>query len=91
MKFASPLLAAGAILLTGFLLFTLLGKEPLAAFRVFFIEPVASIYGIGELLLKATPLILCALGLAIGFRANVWNIGAESDFDRLLLDFNVKY
>ena len=80
MKFASPLLAAGAMLLTGFLLFTLLGKEPLAAFRVFFIEPVASIYGIGELLLKATPLILCALGLAIGFRANVWNIGAEGQF-----------
>jgi general nucleoside transport system permease protein len=80
MKFASPLLAAVAMLLTGFLLFTLLGKEPLAAFRVFFIEPVASIYGVGELLLKATPLILCALGLAIGFRANVWNIGAEGQF-----------
>ena len=37
-------------------------------------------YGIGELLLKATPLMLCALGLAIGFRANVWNIGAEGQF-----------
>jgi general nucleoside transport system permease protein len=80
MKFASPLLAAVAMLLTGFLLFSLLGKEPLAAFRVFFIEPVVSIYGIGELLLKATPLMLCALGLAIGFRANVWNIGAEGQF-----------
>jgi ABC-type uncharacterized transport system permease subunit len=80
MKFASPLLAAVAMLLTGFLLFSLLGKEPLAAFRVFFIEPVASLYGIGELLLKATPLMLCALGLAIGFRANVWNIGAEGQF-----------
>ena len=77
MKFASPLFAAAAMLLTGFLLFSLLGKEPLAAFRVFFIEPVASVYGLGELLLKSTPLILCALGLAIGFRANVWNIGAE--------------
>jgi general nucleoside transport system permease protein len=77
MRFASPLLAAVAMLVTGFILFSLLGKSPVDAFRVFFYEPVASLYGIGELLLKATPLMLCALGLAIGFRANVWNIGAE--------------
>jgi general nucleoside transport system permease protein len=77
MRLGSPLLAATATLLTGFVLFTALGKDPLAAFRIFFIEPVASIYGLGELLLKSTPLMLCALGLAIGFRANVWNIGAE--------------
>ena len=77
MSVASPLIAAAAMLLTGFILFSALGKSPAAAFHVFFIEPVASAYGIGELLLKATPLMLCALGLAIGFRANVWNIGAE--------------
>ncbi|HXF46559.1 MAG TPA: ABC transporter permease, partial [Burkholderiaceae bacterium] len=33
-----------------------------------------------ELLLKATPLALIAIGLAVGFRANVWNIGAEGQF-----------
>jgi ABC-type uncharacterized transport system permease subunit len=77
MRIASPLCAAAAMLLTGFVLFSALGKNPLDAFRLFFIEPVASLYGIGELLLKATPLMLCALGLSIGFRANVWNIGAE--------------
>jgi general nucleoside transport system permease protein len=77
MRFASPLIAAVAMLLTGFILFGVLGKSPLTAFHVFFIEPVASVYGLGELLLKATPLMLCALGLTIGFRANVWNIGAE--------------
>ena len=80
MRFASPLLAAVAMLATGFVLFSVLGKSPIEAFRVFFYEPVASLYGIGELLLKATPLMLCALGLAIGFRANVWNIGAEGQF-----------
>jgi simple sugar transport system permease protein len=80
MGIGSPLLAAGAMLLTGFILFSVMGKSPLVAFQVFFIEPVASLYGIGELLLKATPLILCALGLSIGFRANVWNIGAEGQF-----------
>lgn len=80
MNIASPLIAAAAMLLTGFILFSALGKSPAAAFHVFFIEPVASLYGVGELLLKATPLLLCALGLAIGFRANVWNIGAEGQF-----------
>lgn len=80
MSIASPMIAAAAMLLTGFILFTALGKSPVEAFHLFFIEPVASLYGIGELLLKATPLMLCALGLAIGFRANVWNIGAEGQF-----------
>src|SRR3954467_14415148 len=80
MQFASPLLAAAAMLVTGFVLFNLLGLSALSAFNVFFVEPLTSSYAIGELLLKATPLILCALGLAIGFRANVWNIGAEGQF-----------
>lgn len=77
MRVAAPLLAAAAMLLTGFILFTVLGKSPLAGFQVFFVAPLSSLYGLGELALKATPLMLCALGLAIGFRANVWNIGAE--------------
>jgi simple sugar transport system permease protein len=80
MSIVSPLFAAAAMLLTGFVLFSVLGKSPSEAFHVFFVEPVASLYGVGELLLKATPLMLCALGLAIGFRANVWNIGAEGQF-----------
>lgn len=77
MGWASPLLAAGATLLVGFVLFSLLGKSPLQAFYVFFLKPVESLYGVGELLLKASPLMLCATGLAAGYRANVWNIGAE--------------
>jgi general nucleoside transport system permease protein len=77
MRMASSPLAALAMLATGLLVFGILGKDPAAAFKVFFIEPVSSIYGVGELLLKATPLMLCALGLAVCFRANVWNIGAE--------------
>jgi len=77
MEWASPLLAAGATLLVGFVLFSLLGKSPLQAFYVFFVKPVENLYGVGELLLKASPLMLCATGLAVGYRANVWNIGAE--------------
>jgi len=77
MSYASPLLAVALTLLSGFVLFSFLGKDPVQAFMVFFIKPVATVYGLGELCLKATPLMLCALGLALGFRANVWNIGAE--------------
>jgi simple sugar transport system permease protein len=77
MTFASPLIAVGLMLLGGLLLFALLGRHPLEGFRVFFLNPLSDLYGISELLLKATPLMLCATGLAVGFRANVWNIGAE--------------
>jgi simple sugar transport system permease protein len=74
---ASPLIACAATIVTGLLLFKLLGKDPLQGFHVYFVKPLETRYGLGEWILKATPLILCALGLAIGFRANVWNIGAE--------------
>jgi simple sugar transport system permease protein len=73
----SPLLAAAATLVIGFILFTAMGKNPWAAFYAFFVKPIATPYGVGELLLKATPLMLIAVGLAAGYRANVWNIGAE--------------
>ena len=74
---ASPLIAAAATLVVGYVLFSALGKDPWQAFHVFFVKPVETRYGVGELLLKAGPLMLCATGLAIGYRANVWNIGAE--------------
>jgi ABC-type uncharacterized transport system permease subunit len=76
-RVAAPLIAVLAMLITGFLVFALLGQEPVHALQLFFVTPLSSLYGLGELLLKATPLTLCALGLALGFRANVWNIGAE--------------
>jgi len=73
----SPLAAALATLVVGFVLFSLLGQDPWRAFAAFFVKPIDSRYGIGELLLKAAPLMLIATGLAAGYRANVWNIGAE--------------
>jgi ABC-type uncharacterized transport system permease subunit len=77
MSYASPLIAIVLMLIGGLLLFTVLGKNPLEGFKVFFLNPISDLYGVSELLLKATPLMLCAMGLAVGFRANVWNIGAE--------------
>jgi general nucleoside transport system permease protein len=77
MLMASPLLAASFTLVAGFFFFLALGQRPAAALHTFFVAPVSSRTGVAELLLKAGPLILIAQGLAIGFRANVWNIGAE--------------
>jgi ABC-type uncharacterized transport system permease subunit len=73
----SPLLAALATLIVGFVLFSAMGKNPWEAFHAFFVKPIENRYGLGELFLKASPLMLIAVGLAAGYRANVWNIGAE--------------
>ena len=73
----SPLVAAVLTLLAGSALFAALGANPAQGFSVFIVAPLASARGLGELALKATPLALCGLGLAVCFRANVWNIGAE--------------
>ena len=77
---ASPLIALAATVLIGVLLFVLLGKDPVLGLRMFFWEPIKSPYAWSEIGIKATPLILIALGLALCFRANVWNIGAEGQY-----------
>ncbi|UOD51060.1 ABC transporter permease [Orrella daihaiensis] len=80
MRVATPVVAIVLTILTGLLIFALLGKDPVRGFAVFFVNPLKTTYGISEWLLKATPLALCAAGLAVGFRASVWNIGAEGQF-----------
>lgn len=80
MSFTSPLLALPLTVVIATLLFVLLGRDPVKALAVFFVEPLATRYALTEVALKATPLILCALGLAVCYRANVWNIGAEGQF-----------
>lgn len=77
---ASPLLALVVTVAIGVLLFVALGKDPVRGLQVFFWEPIRSPYALGELMVKTTPLLLIALGLAVCFRSNVWNIGAEGQF-----------
>ncbi|TFZ01367.1 ABC transporter permease [Ramlibacter rhizophilus] len=77
---ASPVLALAITVLIGVALFVALGKDPVRGLQVFFWEPLRTRYAIGELMVKATPLLLIALGLAVCFRSNVWNIGAEGQF-----------
>ena len=80
MSLASPLLALAVTVVIGVILFMALGKDPVRGLQIFFVEPLKSLYAISELSIKATPLILIALGLAVCYRSNVWNIGAEGQF-----------
>ncbi len=77
MFYLTPALAVAMTVITGFVLFFLMGYDPFLGIYYFFISPLLSVYSVAELGLKAGPLILIAVGLAVGFRANVWNIGAE--------------
>jgi len=79
-SYGSPLLALLCTVVIGVILFALLGKDPVRGLQVFFWEPIKSAYMLGELAVKATPLLLIALGLAVCFRSNVWNIGAEGQY-----------
>lgn len=76
----APLLALVLTVAIGLALFAALGKDPVRGLLIFFWEPIKTPYALGELMVKATPLLLIALGLALCFRSNVWNIGAEGQF-----------
>jgi len=77
MLWFSPLLAALLTLTCGALLFVALGHDPLQTLHTLLISPVSDLYGVSELLVKALPIMLCALGLAVAYQARIWNIGAE--------------
>jgi len=77
---ASPLIAIALTLVTMAILFAALGKNPVTALSVYFVEPLTDSYSLIELAVKATPLVTIAIGLSLCFLANVWNIGAEGQF-----------
>jgi simple sugar transport system permease protein len=80
MQALTPVIAVAATMVAGGVLFALLGKNPLEAIRIIFVDPLFDPYSRNELAIKAAPLILIAVGLSFGFRAGVWNIGAEGQF-----------
>ncbi|MFV0411396.1 MAG: ABC transporter permease [Paracoccus sp. (in: a-proteobacteria)] len=82
-QIGTPILAVIATMATGALLFGMMGYDPLAAIRTIFWDPLfgaSAGYSRPQLLVKAGPLILIACGLAVGFRAGIWNIGAEGQY-----------
>jgi simple sugar transport system permease protein len=77
---ASPLIAIALTLVTMAVLFALLGKNPIAALGVYFLDPLTDAYSLQEIAVKATPLVMIGVGLSLCYLANVWNIGAEGQF-----------
>lgn len=83
MVLLTPLFAVILTMIAGGALFAFLGNNPFEAIRMIFWDPILgefAFYYRGQILIKAAPLIMIALGLAFGFRANIWNIGAEGQF-----------
>jgi len=80
---STPILAVIATMIAGGIMFSFLGKDPLASIRMIFWDPIMGEYAFyyrGQLLTKAGPLILIAIGLSVGFKAGIWNIGAEGQY-----------
>lgn len=82
-SYIAPLLAVLATFFFGGLLFAALGKDPIASIVTIFWEPLFgefSFFYRPQLLIKGAPLVLIAIGLSLGFRAGIWNIGAEGQY-----------
>ena len=80
---ATPVVAVALTMIAGGLMFAVLGKNPFEVIRTIFWDPLFgefAWYLRGQLLVKAGPLILIAVGLSLGFRAGIWNIGAEGQY-----------
>ncbi|MBP0483853.1 ABC transporter permease [Sagittula salina] len=84
MSALTPVLAVVLTMVVGGMLFWALGANPFEAIRTLFWDPLFhpqfAAYSRPQLLVKAAPLILIAIGLSIGFRAGIWNIGAEGQY-----------
>jgi len=81
--YATPVLAVVLTMVVGGILFAALGKDPLVTIRTIFYDPLFSEFSWfyrPQLLVKGAPLVLIAIGLSFGFRAGVWNIGAEGQY-----------
>jgi len=76
----SPFIALVLTLIAGAVMFSMMGKNPVEALYYFFIDPLRETWSLHELAVKAAPLILIAVGLAICYLSNNWNIGAEGQF-----------
>ncbi len=76
----SPLIAIALTIVTMSILFAILGKNPILALGVYFIDPLTDSYSLQEIAVKATPLVMIGIGLSLCYLANVWNIGAEGQF-----------
>jgi ABC-type uncharacterized transport system permease subunit len=80
MAILSPVIAMALSVTTFFIIFVIMKVDPFGALYVYFIEKLTAWWSIQDLIVKMTPLVLIAVGLAICYRSNTWNIGAEGQF-----------
>lgn len=72
-----PVLATLAALAVGALMLLILKVNPITAYAALWDGAFGSTNSFAETLVKATPLLLVALGICISFRGDVINIGGE--------------
>lgn len=80
MLYASPIGAVIVTMIVGAIIFSVIGYDGIGAVYQVFIAPVATSYKWQDVAIKASPLILIGVGLAVGNRAAIWNIGAEGQY-----------
>lgn len=80
MNVAVPVLSVLAALLVGTVFLSLTGRDAMEVYSAMFKGALGSRYGLSETIVKAIPLMLCALGISAAFRMQLWNIGAEGQF-----------
>ena len=73
-----PLVALLLALVVGDVLILAFGQSPSAVYRLLLEGTWGNAYGLGQVLYKATTLVFTGLAFAIGVRAGLFNIGAES-------------
>lgn len=78
--FLVPFVSVVLALFTGALFFLFSGNDPAVVYGSMFYGAFGSAYGLSETLVKAIPLSLCGLGIALAFRMQLWNIGGEGQF-----------
>jgi general nucleoside transport system permease protein len=75
--FIVPIVSFIVALLLGAVLLLITGVNPVTTYLAMFRGTFGSKYALSETLVKAIPLMLTGLGVAIAFRMRFWNIGAE--------------
>ncbi len=80
LTYGTPVAALVAAMLIGGVVVALLGQSPLQAFEAYFVQPLTESWSLQAIAVKASPLVMIAIGLSFCFKANLWNIGAEGQF-----------
>lgn len=80
MLYTTPVAAVVLTMVVGAIIFSVIGYDGVGAVREIFLTPLTNSLKWQDLGVKAAPLVLIGVGLAVGYRANVWNIGAEGQY-----------